>query len=379
LRNQHRWIRSALVPLLLVAGLSCGGDPEGAPLQPGAAGGKNRSPGDPPSAAADPSSPSAGETGSAAPIKVGTASGELLDGAVEPALSVVATPESSTVVLGATALVKVDVRNTGSEALQCARAVHDLLSVYLEINHGNARAEYIRIRKEYFAPILDKTKSCEPLPRLALAPGEATSAILRFVLPEPGEYRLRAVYRGFGPSNLLFFRSEWASITVEPAGEARSLHALVHTDLGDMEFAFQPEEALATCIHFLTLVAMRFYDNTLIHRVEKDFVLQAGDLTGTGLGGPGFFIPQEFSRRPHLEGALSMVRRHAHVDTAGSQFFICFRMDQQNQKLLDGQYTVFGRVARGFETALKIGEVRVDSKKQPIEPIRITQIALVTR
>jgi cyclophilin family peptidyl-prolyl cis-trans isomerase len=205
------------------------------------------------------------------------------------------------------------------------------------------------------------------------------STLIRFVLPEAGTYEVRALYRGFGPSNLLFFASAWTGIEIQPDGEARALHALVHTDAGDMEFAFFAEDALATSTHFLTLVSMHYYDDTLFHRVEKDFVIQGGDRSGSGTSDPGFFIPQEFNRRPHLEGSISMARRIDHVDTAGSQFFICFRMSPQNQKLLDGQYTVFARVARGFETARKIGDVRVDSDMHPVEPVRITQITLVKR
>ena len=155
--------------------------------------------------------------------------------------------------------------------------------------------------------------------------------------------------------------------------------AVMELNEGVVEIELFDKETPKTAENFIALCNDKFYDGVPFHRVEKDFVVQAGDHTGTGMGGPGFYIPQEFNRRPHLEGALSMLRRASHVDTAGSQFFVCFRMEPHNQKLLDGQYTVFGRVARGFETVRKIGEVRVDSKKKPVETIRITQMTLVTR
>jgi cyclophilin family peptidyl-prolyl cis-trans isomerase len=275
--------------------------------------------------------------------------------------------------------VRVEVENTSETHVRCSKAVHDILSVYLELQFRDTRTEYIRIQKEYFGPILEKTKPQPYLHVITLKPGEKTAVTLHFLLPQAGTYRLRGVYRGLGPSNLLFYRSEWVSLEVEPDGDARKLLALVTTDLGEMEFTFHPEDALATTIHFLTLVSRRFYDKIRFHRVQKDFVIQAGDPGETGLGGPGFTIPQEFNRRPHLEGSLSMFRRPAHVDTAGSQFFICFQMDPENQKALDGHYTVFGHVTRGFETAKKIGAVRVDSKMRPVEPVRITQMTVVKR
>lgn len=313
------------------------------------------------------------------PVITGSSWGELRGMREGPRMAVQIACDKSLQPLGDPTTVQVEVRNGGEQPVSCTQAVHDLLSVSLEIRHGDTLAEYVRIQKDYFSSILERTKGKDYLPAVVLSPGEATTTNIRFLLPEAGTYGLRAVYRGFGPSNPLFYRSDWKEIEVEPDGDKTSLNALLHTDLGDLEFAFHPAEALATVTHFLTLVSMRFYDNTRFHRVERDFVLQGGDPLGTGQGGPGFYIPQEFNRRPHLEGAVSMVRLGTHVDTAGSQFFICFPMDTENQKLLDGQYTVFATVVRGFETARKIGEVEVDGQKQPVEPVRITQVSLVKR
>ncbi|GEM_PF-558520 len=296
-----------------------------------------------------------------------------------PRLEVSLAPEQDVIPLGELAVMEIRVKNAGEKPVRCSMVSHDILSAYLEILYENRRFQYIKIRKEYFDPIFQDARSRPYLPAITLPPGEAESTTLRFLLPVAGTYRVRAVYRGLGPSNLLFYASPWTDVKALPDGEAEALHALVYTDMGNMEFAFHARRALATCINFLTLVFQRFYDGNLeFHRVERHFIIQSGDPSGTGTGGPGYYIPQEFNRLPHLEGTLSMARA-SHVDTAGSQFFISLDMDADNQRLLDGQYTVFGCVVSGFETARKIGTVQVDGNRKPIDPVRITKITLVKR
>ena len=93
-----------------------------------------------------------------------------------------------------------------------------------------------------------------------------------------------------------------------------------------------------------------FYDGIIFHRVIEGFMAQTGDPTGTGMGGskePN--LKAEFSREPHTRGACSMARS-MNVDSANSQFFICF----QNANFLDGQYTVWGKVTSGMEHVDKI-------------------------
>jgi cyclophilin family peptidyl-prolyl cis-trans isomerase len=367
--------------LLFLAGLlgACGGKGESPGGGNGSRGGRPGS--DASLVARDPGEEGKDtETGSGGSLLSGDASGTLLGGKKAPLLAVSAVPEKNPIPLGETTAVRIEVENQGKVPVHCAEVVHDILSVYLELAFGDTRAEYIQIQKGYFATILEKAKTRRARRIVTLPPGEKAGTTLRFLLPEAGTYRLRAVFRGFGPANLLFYRSAWIPLEVLPDGEAKTLRTLVNTDEGEMEFAFFPSEALATTIHFLTLVSRRFYDtNARFHRVQKDFVIQAGVLGETGVVGPGFFVPQEFNRRPHLEGTLSMFRHTTHVDTAGSQFFLCLGMDPENQKALDGQYTVFGRVAKGLETARKIGAVSVDSRMMPIEPIRINSMTVVKR
>ena len=86
------------------------------------------------------------------------------------------------------------------------------------------------------------------------------------------------------------------------------------------------------------------YDNVAFHRVIEGFMAQTGDPTGTGMSGSGQKLKAEFSRAPHERGVCSMARA-MNVDSADSQFFICFN----NANFLDGQYTVWGKVVEGME------------------------------
>ena len=120
-----------------------------------------------------------------------------------------------------------------------------------------------------------------------------------------------------------------------------------------IDIAFYPEDAPKTVENFVTLAKKGFYDGLTFHRVEPGFVAQGGDPKGNGTGGPGYTIPAEFNARKHVRGTVAMARSQ-HPDSAGSQFYICFKP----APFLDGQYTVFGIVTSGMEVVdgIKIGD-----------------------
>ena len=128
--------------------------------------------------------------------------------------------------------------------------------------------------------------------------------------------------------------------------------ATIETNRGMIVFKFYPNEAPKTVENFKKLVAQKFYDGLTFHRVEKiprPFVIQGGDPSGDGTGGPGYTVPDEFNARPHLEGTVAM----AHTDmpaSAGSQFYICLAAAPD----LDGKYTVFGQTTEGFDVIHRI-------------------------
>lgn len=122
------------------------------------------------------------------------------------------------------------------------------------------------------------------------------------------------------------------------------------TAYGDMVLQLFPADAPQTVNSFVFLIREGYFDDTVFHRVEDNFVVQGGDPTGTGIGGPGYTIPDEISSRQHLAGSLSMANSGA--DTNGSQFFICYSA----QPTLDANYTVFGQMIQGMEVLNKINK-----------------------
>ncbi|MBF0409445.1 MAG: peptidylprolyl isomerase [Candidatus Riflebacteria bacterium] len=123
----------------------------------------------------------------------------------------------------------------------------------------------------------------------------------------------------------------------------------LNTDSGEMLIELYPEDAPKHVESFLTLIGKGFYNGLIFHRVVPDFVIQGGDPTGTGTGGPGYTLPAEFNKRPHEKGTLAMARS-SDPDSAGSQFYICLERIPH----LDGQYTVFGKVVKGGDVPVKV-------------------------
>lgn len=140
------------------------------------------------------------------------------------------------------------------------------------------------------------------------------------------------------------------------ATEAKNLRARIHTAKGDIVFSFYPDpgEAPQHCAAFVKLARSGFYDGLTFHRVEPGFVIQGGDPSGNGTGGPGYQIDAEFSNLPHVKGTVAMARS-ANPNSAGSQFYIC--LDEAS--FLNKQYTVFGQVVAGQEVvdSIRKGDV----------------------
>lgn len=126
--------------------------------------------------------------------------------------------------------------------------------------------------------------------------------------------------------------------------------AKITTKYGDMVIELFEDETPNTVANFVSLIEKGYYDGLKFHRVVPDFVIQGGDPTGTGAGGPGYRIrcEAETNKTKHSRGVLSMA--HAGKDTGGSQFFITHRATPH----LDGKHTVFGRVVSGVEIVDKV-------------------------
>ncbi len=138
---------------------------------------------------------------------------------------------------------------------------------------------------------------------------------------------------------------------------------VLHTSKGEIRLAMRPDHAPNTVWNFLRLSDGGFYDGVTFHRIVpflrsgEPFVIQAGDPTGTGNGGPGYWLPIEPSELPHDFGVISMAR-DLPVDSAGSQFFIC--LSRAGTSALDGHYCSFGYAVDGAETIQTIAAVELD-------------------
>lgn len=140
-----------------------------------------------------------------------------------------------------------------------------------------------------------------------------------------------------------------------------------------------PEVAPETVKNFISLVEKGFYDGTIFHRVIPGFMIQGGDPTGTGTGGPGHSIKGEFSANgfennlKHDRGVLSMARS-MDPNSAGSQFFIMVAKSPH----LDGQYAAFGKVIEGIEAADKIVSASRDFRDKPKEKQMMKKVVMET-
>jgi cyclophilin family peptidyl-prolyl cis-trans isomerase len=152
---------------------------------------------------------------------------------------------------------------------------------------------------------------------------------------------------------------------------------------GTIRLRFFPDKAPRHVENFKKLASEGFYDGTTFHRVSPGFMIQGGDPnsrdsdpTNDGMGGPGYSLDAEPNDLRHVEGSLAMAQ--GEVDqSSGSQFFIVLRSHDDWKTQLDGQFTVFGEVVEGLETARKIGWAPRDDHNRPLRPVIVRSVRIV--
>jgi cyclophilin family peptidyl-prolyl cis-trans isomerase len=147
--------------------------------------------------------------------------------------------------------------------------------------------------------------------------------------------------------------------------------ASMQTNLGTLTLELFDEDAPKTVGNFKKLAGEGFYDGVIFHRVIKDFMIQGGDPTGTGTGGPGYQFEDEINDHKIVRGALAMA--NAGPNTNGSQFFI---VTTDAAPWLDGKHTVFGRIAEGMDVVDQIEGSETDGRDKPTSEVRIESVAL---
>ena len=145
------------------------------------------------------------------------------------------------------------------------------------------------------------------------------------------------------------------------------------TNMGEFEIELFEDKTPMTTKNFIDLAQEGFYDGVIFHRIIDGFMIQGGDPTGTGMGGPGYTIEDEFT--PELthesEGILSMANT-GRPHTGGSQFFITLAATPW----LDGHHTVFGKVIKGMEVVREIGHVKTGPQDRPVHDVVINKITI---
>ncbi len=155
-------------------------------------------------------------------------------------------------------------------------------------------------------------------------------------------------------------------MTIDPQ---RTYTVQLETSAGPMTAELLAKEAPLAVNNFVFLAREGFYDGVIFHRVIRGFMIQGGDPTGTGRGGPGYRFNDEAVRLPYRRGTLAMA--NAGPNTNGSQFFV-----MHADYGLPPNYTIFGRLTAGEETLDAIATAAVGSQDRPVAPVSITSVTV---
>jgi peptidylprolyl isomerase len=160
------------------------------------------------------------------------------------------------------------------------------------------------------------------------------------------------------------------TVSMTPTAESQKMVRL-ETNMGNITIALAPDMPI-TAGNFETLVKKGFYDGVIFHRVINGFMIQGGDPAGTGRGGPGYMIKDEFTNNNRNDrGTISMA--NAGPNTGGSQFFI----NLVNNNFLDSKHPVFGKVAEGMDVVDKIAKTKTDAGDRPVQNVTIIRAVMV--
>lgn len=174
-------------------------------------------------------------------------------------------------------------------------------------------------------------------------------------------------------------KPQWSAAPAMTIDPAKSYTARVETSLGGFTVQFLAQEAPQTVNSFVCLARAGFFDGVVFHRVVPGFVIQGGDPTGTGRGGPGYRFADELPTTTTYErGTLAMA--NAGAGTNGSQFFVC--LDDLSQRL-PPNFSIFGRVTEGIETVDAIAAVPLEQlpgapepPSSPVDPVTIASVTI---
>lgn len=151
------------------------------------------------------------------------------------------------------------------------------------------------------------------------------------------------------------------------------MSATVDTTLGTFRIEFERDAAPNAVANFEKLARQGFYDGVLFHRIVPGFVIQGGDPTGTGRGGPGYTFADELPTGALDYAPYTVAMANAGPNTNGSQWFVCLA-DLRGR--LPKHYSIFGRVIEGGDVVDQIGRVRTGAGDRPVEDVRMTKVTV---
>ena len=168
-------------------------------------------------------------------------------------------------------------------------------------------------------------------------------------------------------------QKQWSKAPEMVVDPSKRYSATLHTNKGDIVIDFLMSDAPKTVNNFVFLAREGFYDGSPFHRIIKSFMIQGGDPTGTGRGGPGYRFADEKVQRRYERGIVAMA--NAGPNTNGSQFFICHG---RNSESLPPSYTIFGKVSSGLDVVDAIADVPTTGSERstPTEPITIESVTI---
>jgi cyclophilin family peptidyl-prolyl cis-trans isomerase len=171
-------------------------------------------------------------------------------------------------------------------------------------------------------------------------------------------------------------RKQYSAAPAMTIDQNKQYTARIKTTQGDIVVALNAKDAPVTVNNFVFLAREKFYDGVIFHRVIPGFMIQGGDPTGTGSGGPGYRFPDEPVKGKYEVGSIAMA--NSGPNTNGSQFFIC---EGQNCTSLPASYNLFGKVTEGQDVVSKIANMPRTAnpggeQSKPVNPVTITTIEI---
>lgn len=187
--------------------------------------------------------------------------------------------------------------------------------------------------------------------------------------PSPTTPGPRASVRELAPPDA----TPLAQPPAEPASDGTT--ATISTELGDIVIELYTDSAPVATQNFINLAEAGYYQGVIFHRVVPGFVIQGGDPTGTGTGGPGYTIPDEPVVGQYGRGTVAMART-SQPNSQGSQFFIV--LDDAAEQALESfrTYVIFGEVSEGMEVVDAIADTEIGPRDRPLEPVPMESVTI---